>query len=307
MAINSEFGIACAPFRTMPRAERQAAFLKLQSLGLKWLRVDIDWATLETSPGNWTWTIYDDLVTDASQYNLRLIFILCGPPPWERIIYTDSDPKQPARNFGGFASYCHRVVTRYTLRGVKTYEIVNEPNNRQEWTGVKYTDLLKACTPLMKLADPTITILAGASGHSNQLGFFEAMYTAGASPFFDAISHHPYTFPDAPPNGLWANLPSLRQLMIQNGDGPKKIWLTEYGAPTGGANGGQVTEEAQANMIQSAITTARNSVYISNVLFYTYKDFSPAEASTNPENYFGLWRQDGTEKPACGVIQAFCQ
>lgn len=304
--LSTEFGVANAKFRTMPTGERFTAFSDMVSIGLKWVRVDIDWRTVEPSPGLWTWSWYDDLVADANAKGLKVIFILLGPPNRERINWDNTDVKHPPRNFATFAAYCHKVVSRYAPLGVKTYEIYNEPNNNPKWTGKLYGELVKICAPIMKLADPSICILAGGSGHHDQINFLTDMYSIGTARYFDALSVHPYTYPDVPPTGaLWANMSQIRQIMINNDDGEKKLWITEFGAPTGGVNSGQVTEEQQAEQYRLAMEKAKEAAYIKNLLFYTYKDFEMAGASENAENYFGIRRADGSTKPSYEAIKSF--
>jgi hypothetical protein len=70
--------------------------------------------------------------------------------------------------------------------------------------------------------------------------FLDRAYAAaGGAPMFDALSMHPYSFPQLPAAqsvnaGSWAMVPRLRDIMVANADGAKAIWLTEVGAPTGG-------------------------------------------------------------------------
>lgn len=64
-------------------------------------------------------------------------------------------------------------------------------------------------------------------------------YAAGR-PMWDALAIHPYTQPVMPAAQLaiyggWATVPTLRSIMISNGEGAKPMWVTEIGAPTGAA------------------------------------------------------------------------
>jgi hypothetical protein len=69
--------------------------------------------------------------------------------------------------------------------------------------------------------------------------FLSAAYaTAAGAPMFDALSTHPYAFPELPAtqsplSGGWNLTPAVREVMVANGDGAKPIWFTELGAPTG--------------------------------------------------------------------------
>jgi hypothetical protein len=66
-------------------------------------------------------------------------------------------------------------------------------------------------------------------------------YAAGR-PWCDAVSVHPYTQPKLPSAQLaiyggWAVVPNMRATMVANGDGAKPMWVTEFGAPSGGIAG----------------------------------------------------------------------
>ena len=69
--------------------------------------------------------------------------------------------------------------------------------------------------------------------------FLTQMYAqAAGQPMFDALSFHPYAWPSLGSfryldSGSWAMVPTLRQIMVDNGDGAKSIWFSELGAPTG--------------------------------------------------------------------------
>jgi hypothetical protein len=73
--------------------------------------------------------------------------------------------------------------------------------------------------------------------HLDDITFLEQMYDAGAAPYFDILSDHPYGFgsaPEADPvNGptrlVFRRAESHRALMVQRGDGAKQIWATEMG------------------------------------------------------------------------------
>ena len=76
--------------------------------------------------------------------------------------------------------------------------------------------------------------------HMNPLNFLEQMYANGARTSMDAVGWHPYNFPWGLRFFTWsawsqmyATSPSARSIMKANGDGKKKIWVTEWGAPTG--------------------------------------------------------------------------
>lgn len=197
-----------------------------------------------------------------------------------------------------FAGYCAAVVARYAPMGVKYYELWNEPNNGSYFTAQTYTNLVTAAYDAIKAVDSTVTVLAGPSGGGSaggidQIVFLRDMYTAGVGNHFDALTHHPY--------GLyWNNLPALRQIMLENGDTSKKIWLTEFGDPTFGAAGqSYVTEAQQASDITTMVRNVALSDYLGPLFIYSYRDSQLlADPAPDREGYFGVVRKDGSKKPA---------
>jgi len=68
----------------------------------------------------------------------------------------------------------------------------------------------------------------------------QAYARAAGQPMWDALAIHPYTQPLLPTAQLaiyggWATVPTLRQIMKDNGEGAKPMWMTEIGAPSGAA------------------------------------------------------------------------
>ena len=84
------------------------------------------------------------------------------------------------------------------------------------------------------------------------------------------------------------------------GDGGKKIWITELGAPTGNSPMA-VTEDAQAAIIGSSLSKASSLPYIGPVFVHSLRDsgLDPADAEQN----YGLLRFDFSHKPAFGVVR----
>ncbi len=94
---------------------------------------------------------------------------------------------------------------------------------------------------------------------------------------------------------------SLRTIMIANGDSAKKIWGTEYGAPTGGPAGSYVSQATQAQMISSAFQLWGSYSWAGPLFIYQGRD-QGTDPSTR-ENFFGFINFDGTPKPAYSAYQ----
>jgi hypothetical protein len=211
------------------------------------------------------------------------------------------------------ASTCSEVVSSLKPDGVQTYEVLNEINLKIPATA--YVPLLKACYKAIKADDPTSTVLS--SGLSNATAseapatYLNAMYAAGAKGYFDAVAMHPYGFAwvngkneSAPMDpASWNSfyqLPKLYQVMKSNGDGGKKVWLTEYGCPTGTAGGREnpdggafCTDASLAEDITEAYKQANAWPWVGNLFIYSWQD-----ASSGADGDFGLYDANGTPKAA---------
>jgi hypothetical protein len=221
-----------------------------------------------------------------------------------------------SRDPAAYAAEAEELVRTFAPMGVHHYEIWNEPNLVQTWptddpalAAAEYTALVREAFPRIKAVDPGSTVLVGALSRQEKVGgrpndWLAAMYEEGLAGNFDAISVHPYTDPalpgeDVPEAYSWLQMtgpwddrtPSMRELMIERGDGDKPIWITEFGAPTGGPLGSPVTEERQAEILARATELAQTYPWLGGFLWYSTLDIEGGEQ-------FGLYRADWSAKPA---------
>ena len=95
---------------------------------------------------------------------------------------------------------------------------------------------------------------------------------------------------------------SLRNTMVANGDGDKKIWATEFGFPTNGPSGSYVSEATQAQMITQAYQLFGSYSWAGPLFVWSSRD---AGTSTSTKyNFYGLLRYDFSQKPALTAYQA---
>jgi polysaccharide biosynthesis protein PslG len=290
-----------------------------QQLHARWLRVDVNWAMIQAGgPGSYNWEPIDRIVQGATARSINVLASIDFTPAWARPAGTDAtygpDPTQ-------YAEFAAAATRRYAAMGVHSYEVWNEPNNSGAWTPTPnpaaYTQVLRAAYPAIKGADPQATVLTGGTGPAPNdgtqippLDFLNAIYANGGGGSFDAVSHHPYTFPAYPGETqnwspwyqMYGTSPSLRSLMIAHGDGAKKIWATEFGAPTSGPSGSYISEAVQASMVTRAISEWRTYPWAGPLFFFQGRDLYPNTDSR--ENFFGLLRYDFSPKPAYAAYQA---
>jgi polysaccharide biosynthesis protein PslG len=284
-----------------------------------WVRVDINWAVIQgAGPSSYNWAPIDRVVQGATARGVKVLGTILYTPGW-------AHPSGASATYGPdpatYANFAATAVRHYAAMGVHAYEVWNEPNITAFWTPkpdpAAYTRVLKAAYPAIKGADPTATVLSGGTAPAPSDGtqiapidFLQGIYANGGAGSFDAVSHHPYCWPANPgdPQGwsawyqMYGTNPSLRSVMTANGDAAKKIWATEFGAPTNGPSGSYVSEATQASMLTRAYQLYRTYDWGGPLFFYQGRDQSANDTSTR-ENFFGLTHYDFTPKPAYTAYQ----
>jgi arabinogalactan endo-1,4-beta-galactosidase len=316
----------------MPANQLDAELADMKAVGVSWVRVDVGWDDVQAKNAlTYDWAKTDAIVSAAKAHGLKLMGTLAYTPGWARPIGCRSPSCGPALN-SNFATFAGQAATRYA-QDIGVWEVWNEPNITKFWqpkpNAAKYADMLKSAYPAIKAANPTAQVLsAGLSPAESQSSniaprdFLSALYKAGAKPYFDVLGLHPYSYP-APSStnygwSAWSQMAdqstSIRSIMQANGDTDKKIWITEYGAPTAGPgdtagittysdkqDAGHVDEELQAYTLQSAVSSITGADWIGGFFWYSYKDLGTDLSDS--ENFFGLLRADGTRKPAYDMMR----
>lgn len=304
-------------FRGESKSQVDATLAELNKLGVAWLRMDFDWSEMQPEgPGRYHTVKIDQQVEAIVAHGIKVLGIIDYTPAWANgHAPSQFYPPKKTRDYTAFAAYLAR---RYAPMGVHTWEIWNEPNGGEFWMPKAdpkaYARLLKAAYPAIKKADPQATVITGglapACDCKNSLTpmtFLDGVYKAGAKRYFDHVGHHPYTYPhlaNATDGGAkwWTQMytgpQNLRSIMTANGDADKKIWMTEYGAPTNGGSD-DVTEAVQAEMLKVAYQFHSGYSWAGPLFWYTYQD--SGTDLKNEEDWYGLIRADGTHKPAYGV------
>lgn len=91
----------------------------------------------------------------------------------------------------------------------------------------------------------------------------------------------------------------MRPIIEANGEGALKVWITEVGFPTTGAADFSETDQ-QTEFAQQLVAEMNRHAWIGPAFIYSLQDRSGV--ASDPENVFGLYRTDGTRKPAATTI-----
>jgi len=277
-----------------------AAFAALPT---HWVRTAVRWDTIEpTSPAADDWTKVDRIVADATKEHLSLILDVTGTPPWARAPGAGIVEFPP--DLRTYATFTGKIAQRYQGK-VAAYELGNEPNHLKSFATPDpklYEQVLQLSYPLIKAADPNAKVLIGGLGGTTGNGvlggdeYLADLYKDGAKPYFDGVSYHPYTYPMLPSDDKggrgWSRMLHAREVMVANGDAGKKIWVTEYGAPTGGP--GSVSQQQQAAIMYDAYRLWATYPWAGPLCWFDYRD-KGTDTSTHA-NFFGLYVRDGQPK-----------
>lgn len=308
------FGASVPKLIVLPPAAQRSQLLQMKSVGITSVRFDANWASVEpVSPDAPNWARLDQAVSAVRSAGMSADLIIDGCPPWAAVPGAGDNgfgqPASPAQ----FAQFAAQVAARYAPRGVRDFEIWNEPNIKAFWqpapNPVAYTADLKAAYSAIKALDHSAFIIAaGLAPHSmtqvgvSPIAFLESMYAHGAKGKFDALGYHPYSFPLLPDTPAassgWSEMnyssPSLRSVMMAAGDRTKPIWLTEFGAPTKGPVG--IGNANQALYLSQGIHDAKAASWIGAVYIYTWRDTGTDKRHSR--DWFGLLTARGAKKPS---------
>jgi hypothetical protein len=280
IGITPGFGFE-APFATMNATQQQAVINQMKSDGVAWVRLDY-----------YPNSSFDyQFIKDAASAGIEVDAVL------------EDFRATPAE----FANFGTQAVLTLEPLGVKTYEILNEVNTyTPAMSAPDYAALLKAVYPAIKTADASATVLMSGLDFSGKPDvYLQAMYDAGAKGYFDAVNAHPYSYPDMPAsadcrssNAFCHGLPALYAIMQQNGDWNKKIWITEFGCPTGPDAGrpAACTDTTLAQQITQAFIQANAWAWTGPLFIFSWQD-------NRMDGDFGLYDATGLAKTA--AVEAF--
>jgi hypothetical protein len=176
------------------------------------------------------------VIADAAAAGIGVIATVRSTPCWASSapeamlkLCTAARPTQanawPPRDPASYASFVAYLAQRYGSR-LAAIEIWNEPDQSNELyfagpeKAKRYTALVRAAYPAIKLANPAVPVLAGSLVGANGV-FLRALYAAGMRGYYDGLAVHFYTL-------TLASLRAIRQVQLENGDS-KPLWLDEFG------------------------------------------------------------------------------
>ncbi|MHB0878962.1 MAG: hypothetical protein ACYC5O_23225 [Anaerolineae bacterium] len=302
--------------REVEEWKRERTVSMAAEAGIRWAKIEFSWAEIErhakaTQPEDYDWAKYDAIVDLCDRYGLRVIARIDRAPDWSR--EDDTVPGRPPDDFRDYGDFVYAFASHYNGR-IDYIQVWNEPNLWEEWGSrpvdpESYVELLKVAYTRAKEANPNVYILTaplaitlgvphpeeGKWQAMNDLDYLEAMYAAGAKPYFDILSANAFGM-ELPPEDAasaaalnFSRVVLQRQVMERYEDSNKAIWFNEFGwnaapetFPVDDLKWGRVTEEQQADYALRALEMARDDWPWAGVFNFWYfrqvGDIAPDQA-----------------------------
>jgi hypothetical protein len=320
--------------------KRELAVQMMADAGFEWIRQEFTWEDIEIhgkgdfedrrhEPYRSSWEKYDHIVDLADQYGLQIIARISNPPAWSRAQGDEAGTLAPPDDLADYGDFVEEMVRRYQGR-IHYYQIWNEPNIYPEWgerpvSPEEYTELLKVGYSRVKGACPDCVVISGALAQTIPLGprdlndfiFLQRMYDAGAGDYFDVLAMQGYGLWSGPtdrrmrPRVLNFSRPLyLREIMVENGDAGKPIWITEmnWNAPPPDLPNkafGFVTPEQQARYAVLAYRRAQQEwPWLGVINFWFFKRATDSEKD-QAMYYFRMVEPDFTATPVYHVLREY--
>jgi polysaccharide biosynthesis protein PslG len=303
---------------------------QMYSIGIRYLRIDLTWSTIEKTKGVYTFSSFDPLVANATQAGIKMLFILDYTNP----LYDGGYSPDDLTGINAFAAYAVAAVAHYQGKGV-IWEIYNEPTEFWSTNGVTYThwtdasaiaplyyNLASATATAIKNAYPNETVVGPADASfdsllqpngQNSYTFVQTLLQDGLGDQLNAVSVHPYrtTNPESAQTdyawlqGQIGTYTATDPAIITSEWGYSSCY---YNSNTECASGGTLTyteaEVQKANYIVRAILTDVSSP-TPNPLHIIYDWMDDGTDQGNSEDNYGLVENYNPTSPTITPLPAY--
>lgn len=263
------------------------------------VRVDANWYDFEPERGRYDFQALDATIHGCRQRNLEVLVTIKGTPAWAN---GGAGQNRPPINPQDWTDAV-RMIAEHYRHNVWQWEIWNEPNRENFWevgVGSYVYDLFLPASRVLRsvgaenrTVGPVITLM---SGWEDWLSTF----IERARPALELLSVHAYEDDGREvcrklglskypwPQSIWKT--RLIDVLRATGTTNIPVWLTETGwqAPDGDG------ERRQAESLDQLMETIPSGPWLQRFFYYQLID-EPGESR-------GLYRQDGSPKPASAVF-----
>jgi hypothetical protein len=194
----------------------------------------VAWPNLQPTKNQWRFEMLDRYVALAQQHGVGLLLPLGLSPAWASARPLEKSTYQPGfaaepRDITDWRTYVHTVAQRYKGK-IEAYEIWNEPNLKQFWTGNvdQMLELTRQASEIIHSIDPHALIVSPSATQDAGTQWLAEFLAKGGGNFVDVIGYHFYVSPQ-PPEATVPLVAAVRHVMEKTGVGNKPLWNTEIG------------------------------------------------------------------------------
>ena len=277
---------------TSPMTRVKRHFMAARRAGVGYLRCAFAWNGIEPKQGEFRWKFWDNFVSLAEQNHIKIIPYVAYTPQWAARNGKDFW-KQPPRKPELYADFMFQIAARYRGR-VGAWEIWNEPDNKDYWTGTpdEFAELAMLAAKRIREADPNAVLILGGVAYGPSK-FLQVLITGyHLDRYVDVVAMHAYpeSWLNVPMEKIFEQwVPAIAQL-IDGDDSGDDLWVNEMGYPDyryrrnqASVYGGDVnygyehTSAYQANMLFKMEVMAVASDRVSLTGWYRIDDFPLGE------------------------------
>jgi len=260
--------------------------------GIRWVRIDVIWAAIETNRDSFHWDFYDQLIDNLESRGLRIMATLQGTPQWAT---SGSEFSGVPDNPDDFREFCYALASRYGDR-IDAWAFWNEPNLHHFWEGGRYQYINQILIPgieAVQRVDPAAMVLGPDLAHLSSADWDDWLddVVSETRDLLDVVTHHVY-----PSDGSAADVteklndggqfpwepPSVRSVLEEAGWRDRPVWLTETGVQSD-VYGELGQEDFYEDLLWTWFGVDRSHSWISRIFFYEMVD--PPD---HPSNTWGI-------------------
>jgi hypothetical protein len=262
---------------------------KIASIRL-WDTDDTSWSDIEPVRGKFNWDGLDRWLKLAKHNHADVIYTFGRVPQWANGGKHQSIPPTDLNAWDEFV----RAVVRHSKGRIVAWELWNEPNDSNFWTGDLNTllQMSERAYRIIKTEQPNAIVLTpSATWHGTSPSqWFDQYFSAGGGKFADVIAFHGYV--GTSPEGLTSELQKIRNVAKKNAV-DKPIWDTES---SWGVDAKLADPGAQAAFLaRSYILHVSQGVH----RFYWYAwDGSDGGKTSSDKSWGTLWDSKNGVQPA---------
>lgn len=245
----SSLSLSKAHFGAQDPTNNPAMPKNLELVRPSWI---FNWDFIEPEKGKYDWSDADDEVKRFQKKAYHILGVIVPYTNWDQkkrndyqTCKTEYDEAEKwgieyicnPHSWKAYRKFLRKMVERYDGDGkkdmpglkmpIRAWEVSNEPEFEQTYysgTPAEYAKLLKVTYNTIKKADKKAKVLnGGIAGMTEDIDFWEEVFTQPGGKKFDVLSYHCITC-----QSETASIKEFNEWLEENNVSDKEIWLTEW-------------------------------------------------------------------------------